>query len=245
MKTFTIRILTFTILGFLLIPHVAHSQKSNFLSRSYFTVNTNFLDQKSGPVDYDFQDEFQNKLFYSKPYFGIELEYQLLQQIWTGIGLNFSRSEVFRNESLMFVAAPPPGTISNFYTTYHYNNLLIEPKVALKTDFYSAEFYWSAGPIFSVALLKSSTDGATYDKPDVIVDNYQSRSNHFNLGVQGATGFNYFFTKNLGLNLEIGYKYVPKTKIEHTSSYNQWDSTINYSHQINSFYQSLGLIFRF
>lgn len=244
MKKTSFRILQLLVcLSIFLLPCIVQSQSSDFFSRTHFTINTYFLDQKTGPLDNELRDEFQNKLFYSNPYFGVELEYQLFQQISAGIGLNFSRSQVYRNESITYIVAPPPGTISNFYSTYNFNNLLIEPKIAAKTSFYGAEFYWSAGPVFSIAVLNSNTDWATYDEPEIIVESNQSRSSYFNTGVQGATGFNYFFKKNLGLNLEIGYKYFPENKITHFSKH--LDSTITYPHQINSFYQSLGIIFRF
>lgn len=211
------------------------------LSKSTIGVYSSFLNQNYTPVYNRFGQ--QNHFFDSNPSFGVEMNYSFTDHFSVGLEMGYGGSKRVRNEDLVFVMAPPPGTLSNFEATYYFRTISVQPKAILNFDLQDFGFFWSAGPVFSSAVLNASYDASTYGEPDKVVDTKSSFSASLGIGAQASTGLNYFINSNIGVSAEVGYKYLVNSNMKAENKFMK--SSTTYELGLNSVYNRIGLIYRF
>lgn len=211
------------------------------LSKSTIGIYSSFLNQNNTPVSRYFD---QKKHFFdSNPSFGVEMNYAFTDHFSVGLEMEYGGSKRVRNENIIFFIAPPPGTLSNFEATYYFRTIAFQPKAILNFDLQDFGFFWSAGPVFSTAVLNANYDASTYGEPEKIVDTKSSFSASLGIGAQASTGLNYFINSNIGISAEVGYKYLTHTNLKAENKFMK--STTPFQLGLNSVYNRIGLIYKF
>lgn len=216
---------------------------NNLFSNAIFRLSADFFNQSSGPATVDYLSDEQNHLFYSSPFFGLEMDYPLRKTVFLNTAITYSGSKTNRNEGLVFVIAPPDDALTNFNRTYRFRSFAFEPKIKTVFELSGVNFFWSIGPIFSLATLKSDIDAAPFGSPQNFSDYKDKRSRSFGLGAQVSTGIQYFLTRQVGLSVEIGYKHLTHNSL--STSIEPVDGQKSLDYQLRSFFHRVGLMFKF
>jgi len=219
-----------------------NSNENSFLDRTEFTINTEWFSQKSSPASNDYLKDVQRDIFYDNAFYRVEMDYFITDQISVNAGLSYFGGRTNRDNSIVFVIAPPPDAITHFSTSYNFKSLSLEPEAKILFKLHKLGFFWSAGPILAIGFVNTNIKGAAYGNPNDF-SNYKHFGSHsFGLGTEASTGLQYLITKKIGLSVEIGYK-----TLRYGSLYTKLDfpdDKIPLDYRLNTVFQRLGIIFK-
>lgn len=217
-------------------------QKSDFLSKTVFRINTSLFNHHFGSLTNNYYSGIQQDLFRKNIPFGVEIDYAITSNMTLNAGISYFGSRISRKSEIFFAFPPSPDAITNFSTTYSFRSFAFEPKVKINFELKDFGFFWSGGPVLSTAFMKTDIDGAPYENPTDFSDYRHFRSNSFALGAQASTGLQRFVTQNVGLSAEIGYRYLNHSSLKTQSG---MGSKEPFGYKQNTFFQRVGIIFKF
>ncbi|MEX0844619.1 MAG: outer membrane beta-barrel protein, partial [Balneolaceae bacterium] len=223
------------------VPLLAQNSEveNNLWDRTTFRIATDFFSEQAQPSS----DWNSSKSFYSNPLLSIEMDYAFTKNFTLNAGLSYTGSSTEANGILDYAIQPEDDATHTIKSEDKFRNLMLDPKAKLIFSLRQFDFFWSAGPIVSFAVLNSESSASTYANPKSFNTLNSNNSKSIGFGAQASTGFQYFLTNNFGLSLEIGYK-----TLSHKSLYTQIDFTDqkqSADYTLNTMFQRVGVVFKF
>lgn len=180
---------------------------------------------------------------YSSPIFGAEMNYALTNNFVINAGLTYSGSRSESIGMLYYALQPEDDAIHTFKSENTFRSFSLDPKAKVQFSLNQFDFFWSAGPIVSVASLRGENQTSTFENPEKFTTNSQSTSRSLGFGAQASTGIQYFFSKNIGVSAEIGYKYLQHNSLQTQDEMS--GQVQHFEYELNTLFQRAGLVFKF
>lgn len=236
-KTITVSFLTCFMMLTISATAQSDDPKNIFKDCTSFKISTDFLSQSRH------SDRGHSNFLYSSPAFGAEMNYALTKNFIVNAGLTYSGSRSESIGTLYYVIQPEDDAIHSIKSEDTFRSFSLEPKTKLEFSLNRFDFFWSAGPIISVASLHGENQTSTFENPNHFTTNSQSTSRSLGFGGQASTGFQYFFSKHIGLSAEIGYKYLLHNSLQTQDEMS--GQVQHFEYELNTLFQRAGIVFKF
>lgn len=210
--------------------------KSNFNNSVSLIISADFLSQSARTSS----NWGATGFLYSNPAFGVEMNYALTNHFIINAGLAYTGNHSENIGQLDYFVYPGENAIHSIKSEDTFRSLSFEPKAKLEFSLNRFGFFWSAGPIISLATLQIKNQTSTFENPKHFNNTAQNTSRAIGYGGQASTGFTYDLTKNLGLSFELGYKSFSHESLETMSTFDGQTESVNYT--LNSVFQRVGIV---
>lgn len=213
--------------------------ENNFKDRTSFKISTDFLSQPA----HSSSDWGYSSFLYSGPAVGVEINYFLTNHFIINAGLTYTGSNSKSNGVIDYAVRPEDDAIHTIKSEDKFRSFSLEPKAKLEFSLNQFGFFWSAGPIISLASLHTENQTSTFENPKHFTTNSQNTSTSIGIGAQASTGINYYLTQKLGLSYELGYKTLSHQSLETMHDFGAQTESVKYT--LNSVFQRVGITLKF